>query len=380
MNIQENSSFKNNKENKFLINSNEMKKNLLNKINFKNKRIDYFDWLRILCSFSVVITHISAQKWNSSQIISHEWKIFNFYDSISRFAIPIFFMISGTLFLEKDISFGIILNKYIKRIYIKLLFWSFFYSLRGKILHKNNCKKTFLIFLNGHYHLWYLFRILGLYLITPFLKQIIKNKKLFKIFLILNIFFSILFSNLLTIISYNSKDCYNNLNGIIYKLGLNYFLDHNQMYYIFGFYLNRLNIKPLFRIIIYILGIFGSFFTFQMTYYISFKKNKKINFYSNFYINIFITSIGLFIFFKYNFSNLKYNNIKQFIQKLGSLTFGIYAIHPFVIEELDIRFNINTLSFEPFYSVPINSLITFLISLIFAYVIKLIPFINKYIL
>jgi len=380
MNIQENTSFKNNKENKFLINSNEMNKNMLNKSTLKNKRIDYFDWLRILCCFSVVITHISAQKWNSSQIISHEWKIFNFYDSISRFAIPIFFMISGTLFLEKDVSFGIMLNKYIKRIYLKLLFWSFFYSLREKIMYKKNYKKTFLIFLNGHYHLWYLFRILGLYLITPFLKQIIKNKKLFKIFLVLNTFFSILFSNLLIIISYNSKDCYNNLNGIIYKLGLNYFLDHNQMYYIFGFYLNRLNIKPLFRIIIYILGIFGSFFTFQMTYYISFKKNKKINFYSNFYINIFITSIGLFIFFKYNFSNLKYNNIKQFIQKLGSLTFGIYAIHPFVIEELDIRFNINTLSFEPFYSVPINSLITFLISLIFAYVIKLIPFINKYIL
>jgi surface polysaccharide O-acyltransferase-like enzyme len=184
-------------------------------------------------------------------------------------------MISGTIFLEKDKSFGSILNKYIKNIYIKLLFWSFLYSLREKIIYKNNYKKTFLIFLNSHFHLWYLFRICGLYLITPFLKQIAKKEKLFKIFLILHIFFCVLFPNLLTIIFYNSKDYYNTLNGIKSKFGLNGFLNLYQMYYIFGFYLNRYNIKPLFRIMIYILGIFGTIFTFQMTYYISLKKKRK---------------------------------------------------------------------------------------------------------
>jgi len=365
-----------------LINSNEINKNEWKKSTLKkNKRIEYFDWLRILCCFSVITIHISAQNWYNSPIISHEWKIFSFYDSIARFGVPIFFMISGTIFLEKDLYLCIILNKYIRGIYIKLLFWSFLYSLREKAIHKNNYKKTILIFLKGHYHLWYLFRICGLYLITPFLKQITKNEKLFKIFLVLNILFSILIPNLLRIIYYNSKDYYITLTGIISKFGLNGFFNCNQFYYIFGFYLNRYNIKPLLRIMIYILGFFGTTFTSQMTYYISFKKNKKIDFYSYFYINIFFTSIGIFIFFKYNFNNLKCRkNIKYFIQKLALLTFGVYIIHPFVIEELNIRFNLNTLSYEPLFSVPINSLITFLISIILAYIIKLIPFINQYIL
>ena len=165
MNIQENSSIKNNNENIALINSNEINNNKFNISTLKYKRIEYFDWLRILCCFSVIVIHVSAQKWNSSQIISHEWKIFNFYNSIARFGVPIFFMISGALFLEKNISFGIMLKKYIKNIYIKLLFWSFFYSLREKIIHKNNYKNTLIIFLNGHYHLWFLFRICGLHLI-----------------------------------------------------------------------------------------------------------------------------------------------------------------------------------------------------------------------
>ena len=353
----------------------------MNKSTLKNKRIEYFEWLRVFSCFSVVVLHVSGQKWYSSQILSHEWKIFNFYNSIVRFGVPIFFMISGTIFLEKDISFGIMLNKYIKSIYIKLLFWSFFYSLREKIIYKNNYKKTFLIFLNGHIHLWYLFRICGLYLVTPFLKQIVKKEKLFKIFLVLHLFFCLLFPNLLIVLFYNSKDYYKTLKDIISKIGLNGFLNHNQMYYIFGFYLNRYNIKPLFRIIFYFLGIIGNTFTFQLTYYISFKENKKIHFYSGFFINVFIASIGIFIFFKYNFNNLKCKkNIKEFIQKLGRLTFGIYIIHPFVIGEFNRRYNINTLSFEPLYSVPINSLITFLISLILVYIMKLIPFINQYIL
>ena len=149
MNIQENLNIKNNKENKALINLNVITKNESNKSTLKNKRIEYFDWLRILCCFSVVVIHVSAQKWGSSKIFSHEWKNFSFYNSIARFGVPIFFMISGTLFLEKNNSFGIILKKYIKN----------------------------------------LFRICGLYLITPFLKEITKNEKLFKIFLVLHIFF-----------------------------------------------------------------------------------------------------------------------------------------------------------------------------------------------
>ena len=173
---------------------------------------------------------------------------------------------------------------------------------------------------------------------------------------------------------------YNTFNKIIYKFGLIGFLNYNQLYYILGFYLNRTNIKPLFRIIIYMIGIFATTFAFQMTYYISFKKNKIIHFYYDFYINVLFTNISIFIFFKYNFNKLNYKkNIKEFIKKIGCLTFGIYIIHPFVIEELKIRFNINILSFDPLYSIPINSLITFLISLIFTYIIKLIPFINQYV-
>ena len=33
-----------------------------------NKRIDYFDYLRIFCSFSIVILHVALQNWITSPI------------------------------------------------------------------------------------------------------------------------------------------------------------------------------------------------------------------------------------------------------------------------------------------------------------------------
>ena len=110
-------------------------------------------------------------------------------------------------------------------------------------------------------------------------------------------FFCILIPNLLEIIFYNLKGYYNTLNGIISKFGLNGFLNCEQLYYILGFYLNQYNIKPLLRIMIYILGLFGIAITSQMTYYISFKKNKKIDFYSYSYINIYFLQVLEYLFF-----------------------------------------------------------------------------------
>ena len=364
------------------MNSNENSRFLIKNQNklVNPERIDYFDLLRILGSFSVIFTHVSGQNWNTRPIKSHEWKIFSFYDGISRFGVPIFFMISGTLFLRKNISFSNLFKKYIKNIIIHLIFWSFFYSLRKKIIENYTYKAMLLLFLNGYYHLWYLFRICGLYLVTPFLKEFTKNEK-FTLYLILNFIFGFLFINILSFLLYYSKEYHNIIKQILNKIGIDYFLNSSIFYYMFGFYINKKNIRLFLRIIIYILGICGMIFTPEMTYYISFKTNKKIEFlFSSNSINVFFMSISIFTFFKYNFNGLKNKKrVKEFIEKLARLTFGIYIIHPFVMEELNMRIKLNTLSFDPLYSIPINSLITFIISLLIVHFFKFIPIINQYI-
>lgn len=67
-------------------------------------RIMYLDYLRVFATFGVVILHVSAQNWYVADINSFEWLVFHFFDSVVRWGVPVFVMISGTLFLNKETS------------------------------------------------------------------------------------------------------------------------------------------------------------------------------------------------------------------------------------------------------------------------------------
>ncbi len=77
------------------------------------KRIVYIDYLRVVAILGVIMLHVSAQNWYNIDVSSFAWQTFNFFDAISRYGVSIFVMISGALFLGKDISIKTICKKYI---------------------------------------------------------------------------------------------------------------------------------------------------------------------------------------------------------------------------------------------------------------------------
>ena len=79
------------------------------------QRIAYFDVLRILATFAVIVLHLSAQHWADTDVYSRAWQAFNLYDSAVRWAVPVFVMISGSLFLSGSQSIGPILKKNVSR-------------------------------------------------------------------------------------------------------------------------------------------------------------------------------------------------------------------------------------------------------------------------
>lgn len=94
----------------------------------KDKRVIYLEYLRVYAIIAVVIMHISAQNWYDFEGQSLEWNIFNFYDSIVRWGVPIFVMISGSLFLSKKIEIKNIYKKNILKLIIIYCLWSTFYA------------------------------------------------------------------------------------------------------------------------------------------------------------------------------------------------------------------------------------------------------------
>ena len=89
------------------------------------QRIAYFDVLRILATFAVIVLHLSAQHWADTDVYSRAWQAFNLYDSAVRWAVPVFVMISGALFLSgSQAASRHILKKNVSRLVTAFIFWS----------------------------------------------------------------------------------------------------------------------------------------------------------------------------------------------------------------------------------------------------------------
>jgi surface polysaccharide O-acyltransferase-like enzyme len=150
-----------------------------------NERNINLDIVRILAVLAVVMIHTSMDFVTSYDITSTEFLWGNFFDSTSRIGVPLFLMVSGALMLDekRKISMKKIITKNVKELIILLVFWSLFYDMLYQIVIplqagdalnvKSFVKKVFY----GHYHMWYLYMIIGLYLITPYLRCFVSYEK-----------------------------------------------------------------------------------------------------------------------------------------------------------------------------------------------------------
>ena len=88
-----------------------------------------FDLLRIIAAFSVVVLLVSGVFIDRSPVGSLDFRLSNFVNSISRFGVPIFVMISGAIFLseEKMVTIKKLWSKNILRMFIVFGVWSFAY-------------------------------------------------------------------------------------------------------------------------------------------------------------------------------------------------------------------------------------------------------------
>lgn len=89
-----------------------------------NKRIYWMDILRITALFCVMLMHSVASCWYITPVTQTEWHIYNIYDGLIRFCVPVFIMISGSMFLnpDREIPVSLLYRKYIPRILCAYIF------------------------------------------------------------------------------------------------------------------------------------------------------------------------------------------------------------------------------------------------------------------
>jgi len=334
----------------------------------KKDRVIYLDVLRILATIAVITIHVSAHNWYDTSPVSYEWNVFNFYDSIVRWAVPIFVMISGAIFLDKNrvIDTKKLYNKNILRIVCAFVFWSVVYAIT--LGNSGNIKEFIDKIFLGHYHLWFLYMILGLYIITPILRKITEDQKTTEYFLIISIIFSIIIPTLFEF------QVFSNISKILKNIDLNF---GYATYFVLGYYLNNKNFSNKSKKIIYIFSFLGFLATIFITAIISRQKMIPTNIYDSMYPNVLLESVGIFIFVKNLKFNFKQKHI-QIIRGLAKYSFGVYLVHELVRTKL-VEIGLTTLSFNPIISVPIIVGIVYIASLIISIIFNNIPILKKYI-
>lgn len=144
-----------------------------------NERRWSLDIIRIMACFFVVVIHVFAYSVPIDNPKTVEWCLENLVLSIVKSAVPLFFMISGVLFLRKQVSLKKLYTKYIFRIVVVMFAWAVFYAVFDSIKYAEEVKVTVRYFilriLSGHYHLWFLSAILGVYICLPFLQTLISK-------------------------------------------------------------------------------------------------------------------------------------------------------------------------------------------------------------
>ncbi len=341
------------------------------------KRIVYLDALRIFTIFAVVIVHVSGSNWNTTSIDSFDWKVFTFYDSLVRFCVPVFVMISGVFFLDpsREVTIKQMFRKNVLRVAIAFVFWSVLYGIVEGFIYNKSTNEIIKSIIIGHYHLWFLWTIASLYVLTPILRIISADISIMKYFIVLSIIFhSCMYYAYLTPYGYI-------FNTLMFNSEFHTVLGF-AAYFMLGYYLHVFGLSKKMEIAVYILSIFSLAFTVIGTmWYSQIYQRPMESFFDYHAINTFIVSVAVFIFFRNRVSKWKFTEkYSEKINKLAGLVFGVYLVHEFVIIFIRGFFNITTLSFNPILSVPTISAVVFVVALVLAYFMSKIPKISKYIM
>ena len=144
------------------------------------ERIPYLDALRCLAIFLVVLLHNDAPVVvNTACYGRPSWYLCMFLDGAVRLGVPLFFMISGCLLLNGTGAAepAAFYRKKLPRLLVPLAVWNVIYHWTNAWQFHTDTGLLALLqkaFNRGTgYHMWYIYVLLGLYLLCPFLKRMV---------------------------------------------------------------------------------------------------------------------------------------------------------------------------------------------------------------
>lgn len=345
-----------------------------NELSGANREIGY-DLLRSISLIGVIVIHVCAMQWRTLAPASGNWAVLHVYDMLSKFSVPVFFMISGRFMLDPGRHYTVkkMLQKTL-HIAIVFVFWSAVYTLLniGRVLHGGSRLQdniwVLVEFFTGEYHMWFLFTIAGLYILTPLLRHIAASREMCGYFLALFLVFGSLLPFLermpvggAIIAAVNKK--------VLLDMAVGY-----SGYYVLGHWLRTEKLSEKAEKWLYIGGLLGALFTVAATWFVShFTGSADESLAEYLSPNVMLTSAAVY---RFAISHQHQMRPNKWISMLAEVSFGCYLVHPLILWIFEWIGLMPTL-LHPVVMVPVLTGITLLISVGITVGMKKVPLLRS---
>lgn len=306
-------------------------------------RLIGLDVLKIISALMIILIHSSANIYNNHSVGTFIWFSGVILNSIPRFAVPTFLMISGALLLGKKTKPEKALRK---ALYagVALIVWSIAYILAKRILWGEGniiydiLSVPFKIGPSGH--LWYGYLIVWIYIFLPVLKMFYDSidEKLRLYFICFALFVPSIIDG---VISYFSID------GVVLERPAFIYLNLGYIAIVFVGRMIYENREKINVIVAFLFCIIGFTITTVVSVEISRKLGESVHtfFFETQVSNVLYAAGVMALFSKIELKNLN-SCIRNCITKVSKLSLGIYFSHSLLMWAIGERINIGNIHLD----------------------------------
>ena len=340
----------------------------------KRTSIFYIDFLRFIAAIAVITIHVLGPfRFLYGEIPEGEWLAAAGLNSLTRWAVPVFMLISGALLLSTERAFQCehYLTKRLSKVVIPFIGWTIIYGLVAGFMVDDVFTGQWVsgtaidVLKNAPvdpvwYHLWFFYDFIPLYFVIPFLIPLLKKASPDHIKLAL-FSWAILF--------------------IMHWLKVGSVLQQNLVLYsgylVLGWYLFNRDNRPQLNLWL-MAGVGMLLLNFFGTWSLAHKTEGYSSFFMGYKtLNTAVIGGMLFVLAQAYAEKIK-GKLRTLITLISTYSLGIYLIHPLLlipVRELNNGFY--TLFGSNWIAIPMITLITLIVSLILTIALVKVPFVRR---
>lgn len=315
--------------------------------------------MRVISLYLMVNIHVAVR---GAYVLHDYWWIANLWDSVSRICVPLFFMLSGALLVDKQEGLGVFFRKRAAKILAPFITWSLIYLLyRLYVGNEKDLAIESILAGPTYFHLWFMYAIVGLYIAMPLLRVYYSSASMsLNVYVLLCWFVGLSIMPML-----QSFGLFPN-----FAIPVN-FLPQYAGYMLLGVLLRDIAQKR-FALVSMCLFVFFSLLTFWLTEFVS-ERSGALNerFYDYLAPNVILMSV--FAFVVLNWVGSRINRGSVFLSELGVCSFGAYLAHMLIMQTLLMYGGEVIPAWNTPYiaiSIPLLTIVTFFLSLLLIWVLR----------